>query len=132
MKTVVTEQYPKGLGHTVPELAIDKDTPIYEKTKFSMCVPPVEPHLEGVKNIILVGIEAHVCVLQTSLDLLEKGYNVHVVVDAVSSRSLMDRKFAFKQLERSGVTLTTSECAILSLLGGSDHPKVTCFRFLTI
>lgn len=56
-----------------------------------MCVPPVEPYLKEVKNVLLVGIEAHVCVLQTTYDLLEKGLNVHVVVDAVSSRSLTDR-----------------------------------------
>ena len=56
-----------------------------------MCIPPVDSHLKDVKNVLLVGIEAHVCVLQTTYDLLEKGLNVHVVVDAVSSRSLTDR-----------------------------------------
>ncbi|KAK6031647.1 isochorismatase family protein [Ostertagia ostertagi] len=90
MPIIVTEQYPKGLGHTIPDLGLG-DIKKYEKTRFSMCVPEVDAVLQNAENIILVGIEAHVCVLQTTLDLLEKGKNVHVVVDAVSSRSLPDR-----------------------------------------
>ncbi|EPB69198.1 isochorismatase family protein [Ancylostoma ceylanicum] len=86
----VTEQYPKGLGHTVPDLGL-ADIKKYEKTRFSMCVPDLVPAINDSNNIILVGIEAHACVLQTTLDLLEKGKNVHVVVDAVSSRTLPDR-----------------------------------------
>ncbi|CAI2350755.1 unnamed protein product [Caenorhabditis sp. 36 PRJEB53466] len=123
--TVVTEQYPKGLGHTVPLLkeGLAENTPIFDKMKFSMCVPPAEGLLKNVENVILVGIEAHVCVLQTTYDLLERGHNVHVVVDAVSSRSHTDRHFAFKQMEQAGAILTTSEAAILGLVGGSDHPK---------
>ncbi|PAV58672.1 hypothetical protein WR25_10054 [Diploscapter pachys] len=125
MRTVVTEQYPKGLGNTVPELkeVLTPDTPIYDKTKFSMCAPLQPKDLEGIKNVLLVGIEAHVCVLQTTHDLLDKGVDVHVIVDGVSSRSRTDRKYAFKQMERAGANLTTSECVILGLLGGSDHPK---------
>lgn len=59
--------------------------------QFSMCVPDLVPAIKDSSNVILVGIEAHACVLQTTLDLLEEGKNVHVVVDAVSSRSLPDR-----------------------------------------
>lgn len=140
--TIVTEQYPKGLGHTVPTLkeGLAENTPIFDKTKvdfqifvhnsvlfqkfqFSMCIPPTEDTLKKVQNVILVGIEAHVCVLQTTYDLLERGLNVHVVVDAVSSRSHTDRHFAFKQMEQAGAILTTSEATILGLVGGSDHPK---------
>ncbi|CAB3409704.1 unnamed protein product [Caenorhabditis bovis] len=125
MPTVVTEQYPKGLGHTVPLLkeGLAENTPIFDKSRFSMCLPQTEGFLKNVQNVILVGIEAHVCVLQTTYDLLERGHNVHVVVDAVSSRSHTDRHFAFKQMEQAGAVLTTSECAILGLVGGSDHPN---------
>uniref|UniRef100_A0A1I7ZAP1 Isochorismatase domain-containing protein 1 n=1 Tax=Steinernema glaseri TaxID=37863 RepID=A0A1I7ZAP1_9BILA len=125
MKVVATEQYPKGLGHTVPELPLqDLAVPIVEKTRFSMCVPEVEAHLTpAVKSVILCGIETHVCILHTALDLLEKGLTVHVVVDAVSSRSTTDRMFALKQLEQAGAVLTTSECVILGLVGDSAHPK---------
>ncbi|WKY06279.1 hypothetical protein Q1695_006459 [Nippostrongylus brasiliensis] len=117
---VVTEQYPKGLGHTVPELGL-ADEKKYPKTRFSMCVPELD--VPSSNNVILVGIEAHACVLQTTLDLIEKGKTVHVVVDAVSSRSLADRKYAFKQMDRAGAVLTTSECVVLGLLQDASHPK---------
>lgn len=102
MPILATEQYPKGfflfllnlhfmnsgLGRTVEELSLtDSNIKVFQKTRFSMC--PKE--LDNVKSIILCGIEAHVCILHTTLDLLEKGYNVHVVTDATSSRSLPDR-----------------------------------------
>lgn len=82
-----------GLGHTVPEIAIkEHNVPVFEKTKFSMCLPDVREKLgNDVQTIILCGIEAHVCVYQTALDFLEKGLGVHVVVDATSSRSMTDR-----------------------------------------
>ncbi|KAK0398496.1 hypothetical protein QR680_002621 [Steinernema hermaphroditum] len=125
MKIVATEQYPKGLGKTVPELPLKEcGVPVVEKTRFSMCVPDVGAHLTSdVKSVILCGIEAHVCIFHTALDLLEKGLSVHVVVDAVSSRSMTDRMFAYKQLEQAGAILTTSECVILGLVGDSTHPK---------
>ncbi|CAJ0570835.1 unnamed protein product, partial [Mesorhabditis spiculigera] len=125
LRTFATEQYPKGLGHLVPELGLQAggDVPIIEKSKFSMCIEPALPQLEGKENVILFGIEAHVCVLQTTLDLLERNMNVHVVVDATSSRTQENRKYAFKQMEKAGAVLTTSECVILGLLGGPDHPK---------
>uniref|UniRef100_A0A914UT25 Isochorismatase domain-containing protein 1 n=1 Tax=Plectus sambesii TaxID=2011161 RepID=A0A914UT25_9BILA len=125
MKVIATEQYPKGLGHTVPELGLNgSSVPIIEKTKFSMCVPPVEDHLGSeIKTIILCGIESHVCVYHTALDLLAKGFAVHVVVDAASSRSMVDRKYAFKQMNKAGAVMTTSECVILGLVGDAAHPK---------
>eukprot|EP00080_Pristionchus_pacificus_P013845 PDM73865.1 hypothetical protein PRIPAC_41221 [Pristionchus pacificus] len=125
MPKIATEQYPRGLGHTVPELNLPEATPVFDKTKFSMCIPSVDALLsrKSPKSVILCGVEAHVCVLQTALDLLERGISVHVVVDATSSRSAVDRTFAFKHLERAGAVLTTSECVILGLCGGADHPK---------
>lgn len=88
-----------------------------------MCVPEVVPLLKDKESVILVGVEAHVCILHTTYALLERGVDVHVVVDAVTARTLVDRKFAFKQLERVGAVLTTSECVILSLLKDAAHPK---------
>ncbi|VDL83708.1 unnamed protein product [Nippostrongylus brasiliensis] len=120
---VVTEHYPKGLGSTVPELEIPSSVLRYPKTQFSMCIPEVVPLLNGRKSVILVGVEAHVCILHTTYDLIEKGIDVHVVVDAVTARNLVDRKFAFKQLERVGAVLTTSECVLLGLLKDAAHPK---------
>jgi len=123
---ICTEQYPKGLGHTVAELGVaEHNVPVFDKTKFSMCLPPIEEIIKDkeIKSIILCGIEAHVCVQQTALDLLEKGMDVHVVVDACSSRSMVDRMYAFDRMRDSGAFLTTSEAVILGLAGGSSHPS---------
>lgn len=123
---IATEQYPKGLGHLVPELGLKEiNAPIYEKTCFSMCASDILSDLEkrNIQEIILCGIEAHVCIYQTTLDLLNRGYTVHVVADAVSSRSMTDRMVALKTLQQAGAYLTTSESLILGLVGGSDHPK---------
>lgn len=81
-----------GLGHSAAELELlNNNVPIFEKKTFSMCVPEVEKALGTTPNVILCGIEAHVCVFHTTCDLLEKGIGVHVVADAVSSRSQTDR-----------------------------------------
>ncbi|XP_037093093.1 isochorismatase domain-containing protein 2-like [Pollicipes pollicipes] len=125
--SVVTEQYPKGLGRTVPELGVEEHglKPI-AKTQFSMCVPEVEDMLksnENIRSVMLCGIETHACILQTTMDLLEKGYDVHVVADACASRSHVDRVYALERMRHLGAFLTTSECAILSLAADSAHPK---------
>ncbi|VDM42431.1 unnamed protein product [Toxocara canis] len=113
-----------GLGPTVPELELSKQkVPIFEKKKFSMCIPSVSEVLGSPKSVILCGIEAHVCVQHTTFDMLDKGIGVHVVADAVSSRSNTDRMFGLRQMEKAGAVLTTSENVILGLLGGADHPK---------
>ncbi|XP_003741907.1 isochorismatase domain-containing protein 2 [Galendromus occidentalis] len=130
MPVVVTEQYPKGLGSTVAELGIDQYPEIkpFEKVQFSMCTPEVVDLMKtkhpDVDSVILCGIEAHVCVQNTALNLLEHDYKVHIVADGCSSRTLVDRFIAFDRMKISGAFLTTSESAILSLLpGGSSHPK---------
>ncbi|CAH1776108.1 unnamed protein product [Owenia fusiformis] len=125
MPIIVTEQYPKGLGPTVSELDVSKEK-VFDKTKFSMCIPPVAEELKNMKDlksIILCGIETQACVQQTTLDLLEQGYNVHVIVDACSSRSTVDRMYAFERLKDAGAYLTTSEAMLLSLTGDAKHPK---------
>ncbi|KAG7171609.1 isochorismatase domain-containing protein 2-like [Homarus americanus] len=122
---VCTEQYPKGLGNTVAELGVaEHNVPVFDKTKFSMCLPPIQEIIKDkeIKSVVLCGIEAHVCVQQTTLDLLESGLDVHVVVDACSSRSMTDRMYSFERLRDSGAFLTTSESVILGLAGGSSHP----------
>ncbi|CAN8004348.1 unnamed protein product [Ixodes hexagonus] len=127
MPVIVTEQYPKGLGRTVPELGLSDypDLCPVEKTQFSMVTSEVAQKLTDAKvdSVVLCGIETHVCVQNTALALLEKGFNVHVVVDACSSRTMVDRFFGFERMKASGAWLTTSESVILGLLGGSAHPK---------
>ena len=80
--------------------------------------------LERTESIILCGIEAHACILHTTLDLLEKRpeVDVHVAVDCVSSRNPVDRKYALRKLAAIGAHLTTSECIVLGLAADSSHP----------
>ncbi|VDD74375.1 unnamed protein product, partial [Mesocestoides corti] len=122
---VVTEMYPKGLGQTVRELGDLTDIPVIPKTSFSMVTKEVESKIDlnkGIDSVILCGLETHVCIQRTALDLLERGIDVHCVADAVSSRFMVDRMFALERMRQSGVFITTSESAILGLMSGAEHP----------
>lgn len=125
MPIIVTEQYPKGLGPTVSELDVS-GLPTFAKTRFSMCLPEVEEQLKDmkdVKSIILCGIETQACIQATALDMLERGYEIHVLADAVSSRSMTDRMYALDRIKDVGVFLTTGESMLLQLVGDAKHPK---------
>lgn len=125
LPVVLTEQYPKGLGRTVSDvLEPAAGAPVYQKTTFSCLVPEVVEQLDSraVETLILVGIEAHVCVLQTALQALERGLAVHVVRDATSSRKPEDTEAALARLIRAGGVATTSEMTILELLGDAGSP----------
>jgi nicotinamidase-related amidase len=120
-----TEQYPKGLGTTIAELARRlPDRP--DKIAFSSCAVPsvVETfRLAARPRIVLAGIETHVCVLHTALDLLAKGFQVYIPVDAVSSRYVVDHETALRRLERTGALLTTAETCLFEWVGGAGHPQ---------
>ncbi|CAI9566812.1 unnamed protein product [Staurois parvus] len=91
-----------------------------------MLIPEVEKELQSFperRSIILCGIETQACITSTTLDLLEKGFDVHVVAEACSSRNQMDRLVALNRLKQSGAFLTTSKGVILQLLQDSSHPK---------
>ncbi len=120
-----TEQYPKGLGATVPELA-RRLPPRPDKLAFSCCAVPgvVESFQQAARpKVVLAGIETHVCVLQTALDLLAKDFRVYIPVDAVASRFAIDHDQALRRLERAGAVITTSETTVFEWLGGADHPR---------
>ncbi|XP_060617984.2 isochorismatase domain-containing protein 1 isoform X1 [Anolis sagrei] len=123
---IVTEQYPKGLGSTVQEIDLTGAKLVLPKTKFSMVLPEVEAALAeipGVRSVVLFGVETHVCIQQTALELVGRGLEVHIVADATSSRSMMDRMFALERLARTGIIVTTSEAILLQLIADKDHPK---------
>ncbi|XP_062870498.1 isochorismatase domain-containing protein 1 [Trichomycterus rosablanca] len=123
---IVSEQYPKGLGNTVQEMDLTGAKMVFPKTKFSMVLPEVEAELAeipGARSIVLFGVETHVCIQQTALDLIAKGYEVHIIADATSSRSMMDRMFALERLARTGIIITTSESILLQLVSDKEHPK---------
>jgi len=120
-----TEQYPRGLGATVPELAA-KLPERAEKIAFSSCaVPSVVQtfHREARPKIVLCGMETHVCVLHTALDLLALDFRVYIAVDAVASRSRLDHEIALRRLEKAGAILTTREMCVFEWIGSAGHPQ---------
>src|SRR5437588_7636402 len=120
-----TEQYPKGLGPTVAALRPHlPERP--DKVGFSSCaVPSVVEALRGGgrTKVLLAGIETHVCVLHTALDLLALDFRVFLAVDAVGSRYQIDHDTALRRLEQAGAVPTTVETCAFELLGGADHPR---------
>ncbi|KPP72898.1 isochorismatase domain-containing protein 1-like, partial [Scleropages formosus] len=152
---IVSEQYPKGLGSTVQEMDLTGAKLVFPKTKFSMVLPEVEAALAeipGLRSVVLFGVETHVCIQQTALDLIGRGFEVYIVADSTSSRSMMDRMFAlevnpallsrdkseklrvrttrltraalaFQRMARTGIIITTSESILLQLVADKDHPK---------
>jgi nicotinamidase-related amidase len=125
---IVTEQYPKGLGPTEqPILArLPADTPVIEKTRFSSAkVPAVASALKqkGRKQVFLAGMETHICVQQTALDLLELGYEVFVIEDAVSSRAKGNQFNALQRLRFAGAVITNLESLLFEWLGDASHPE---------
>ncbi|MBN2581181.1 MAG: hydrolase [Pirellulales bacterium] len=125
LPVVGTEQYPKGLGKTVPELA-GRLGELPDKLTFS-CLgrPEIFQELRGreIHKILAVGIEAHVCVMQTALDLLADGWDVLVAVDAVGSRFEIDYRTALRRMESSGATLTTTEAALFEWCRAAGTPQ---------
>ena len=120
-----SEQYPQGLGPTVEELARRLPERL-AKVRFSCGeLPEVLDHLRRAARpkVLLAGIEAHVCVQQTALDLLTHGFQIFVAADAIGSRYPLDKDFALRRLERAGAVLTTSESAVFEWLGGSNCPQ---------
>jgi hypothetical protein len=123
---LATEQYPQGLGPTNAELVrrLPGDRPA--KVAFSSCgAPGLLAQLRELRrpNVVVAGMETHVCVLHTTLDLLADGLQVFVVIDAVQSRFRIDHDAALRRLERAGAVLTTAETTAFEWLGGSDHPQ---------
>ena len=117
---LMTEQYPKGLGKTVPEIKMELGSilPI-EKVSFSCCgVETFNEKLNrlGRKQVILSGIETHVCVLQTAADLIQKSYEVHVVADAICSRRKLDWEIGLRWMEKRGAMISTTEIIAFQLL----------------
>lgn len=123
---IVSEQYPKGLGETVPEVAehLPEGTPRLEKVVFS-AADAEGFDLDGRDQALVCGIETHVCVNQTTLDLLGSGVEVQVAEDAVGSRTEENKRVGLHKMERAGAVLTSVETALFELLGraGTDEFK---------
>jgi nicotinamidase-related amidase len=125
---LVTEQYPKGLGSTVPEIAarLPEGTMRFEKLRLSACGVPAFDHAldrAGCRTWVVAGIESHICVQQTALDLLQLGLDVHVAADAVSSRTSRNRLLGLDKLIASGVTLSGAEMVLFEMLEEAGTPE---------
>ena len=122
-------QNQKALGETVPELELEtanasRTIAHIDKTAFSMCVPELLSALSSTpREVILVGIESHICVTQTTLDLLAKGHKVYVLADGVSSCNKEEIPIALRRLAREGAVVTTSESVIYELMGDAKIPE---------
>ncbi len=123
-----TEQYPRGLGSTVPAIAarLPEDTRLFAKTSFSCC--GAEGFVAGLDidkrpQLVLAGMESHVCVLQTALDLSSRGFQVFVAEDAVCSRNPENHRNAMDRLRHAAVTVTNTESVIFEWLRDAKHEK---------
>jgi nicotinamidase-related amidase len=124
---IVTEQYPKGLGPTESalKLLLSEKVPVIEKTSFSAA--KVDSFLAAIADtkrtqIILTGMETHICIMQSALDLQQQGYQVFVVEDAVSSRTITNQINALQRLRQAGVIISNVESIIFEWLGDAKHP----------
>lgn len=141
VRTALTEQYPKGLGPTPPELA-SLLPPALTKTAFSCCgcdafttlidAPPSPVHASPVHAVVLCGLETHVCIAQTAFDLLARGLRVFIAADAVASRHALDHDIGLRRLESSGAVLTTTEAILFEWLRDAAHPHFKAVQKLVL
>lgn len=126
IKTVLTEQYPQGLGATIPQVkyCLPDSAKFFEKTSFNaLDTEGVKEAIGDIKNVFIFGIETHICVFQTALALLENGYNVFVVKDACASRETDEFKAGINLMEKEGAKIMTTEIVIFELLKSSKNPN---------
>jgi nicotinamidase-related amidase len=124
---IVTEQYPKGLGRTAEEVlfCLPDDYEPLEKTSFSSCTSQFIEKLNdyGAKQVVLCGLETHICVNQTAHDLLANSFEVHLLTDAVGSRYLQDRETAISKMLLNGVVPATVEMSLFELMRDARHEQ---------
>lgn len=120
-----TEQYPKGLGRTIPAISLLlRDTPVFEKTRFSAALPEVMSLIKEkqIENVILVGAEAHICMLQTALDLLKQNIAVHIPYECTASRNPLNKDNALQQMLAAKAVVSNIESILFGLMGDAKHP----------
>ena len=132
---IVTEQYPKGLGHTASEIkdVLPASIEIIEKTTFSSCgVRSFETELEktGAKQVIVCGIEAHICVNQTVHDLLARGFQTHLLIDCITARNPNNREVGLEKMQMSGAIPSSVEMALFELLRDAKHEQFRAIQGL--
>lgn len=131
--SVLVEQYPRGLGSTPGELASELP-PAVAKMTFSCagCEAFGAALKPDIGTVVLCGLETHVCISQTALDLLARGLNVFVAVDAVASRHAIDHETALMRLQASGAIVTTTEAVLFEWCRSAEHPQFQAVRKLVL
>jgi nicotinamidase-related amidase len=132
---IVTEQIPEKLGQTIPAISAELEgiKPIAKETFSCWADVHFREKLESVsrRHVVLLGIEGHVCVYQTALDLISNGYNVHLVADAVSSRTKENRDIGLNAMKSAGAYLTSTEMVLFELLRtAADHKAKDIFKIV--
>lgn len=132
---IVTEQYPRGLGQTAGEIktVLPASLEVIEKTAFSSCgANEFVAQLEstGARQILVCGIEAHVCVNQTTHDLLARGYKVHLLTDCITARAAENKRVAFAKMQQSGALLSSTEMALFELMRDARHEQFKAIQKL--
>lgn len=132
---VVTEQYPHGLGNTVNEIkaVLPLNLEIIEKTTFSSCgTEPFVTKLEQVsaRQVLVCGIEAHICVNQTTHDLLARGFQVHLLADCISARTMHNKQIGLAKMQQSGALPSSTELALFELLRDARHEQFKAIQKL--
>lgn len=128
---IATEQYPKGLGKTAKEIELPQGIEVFEKKSFGCFgCKEFEKKLQalGAKSLVLFGMEAHVCVLETALEALEKGFEVHIVADAIASRNGKNKRIAIERMRQSGAFIDSTETVLFQLLkeaGSEEFKKIS-------
>ncbi len=122
---IITRQYPKGLGDTEPSIPVS-GAMVVDKLSFSCCgAPEFNALLEPLerRQMVVAGVESHICILQSSCDLQAAGYQVFVVEDAICSRTKANHRSAVARMSRHGITLTNLESILFEWLEGAHHPR---------
>ena len=125
MPTWATEQFPSGLGSSTPEILELIPDPIPKVTFHCLGAEGLDAMIRAcdLRHLTLAGIEAHICVAQTAIELIDRGFRVQVAADAVASRNTMDWEFALRRMERAGVILSTTEAVLFEWLETANRPE---------
>jgi nicotinamidase-related amidase len=132
---IITEQYPKGLGHTANEIkaVLPAGFNIIEKTAFSSCgAREFEAELERARSlhVLICGLEAHICVNQTTHDLLERGYRVHLLTDCITARTAQNRGTGLAKMQQSGALPSSIEMSLFELMRDAKHEQFKAIQKL--
>ena len=119
----VTEQYPEGLGKTMEDIYVPSHAKPFTKTRFSIFDDKIDRFIHRKNNIVIYGIEAHICVAQSALDAKKKGFNTYVIADAVSARTDENKDIAINRLRQEGCVITSTEMFIFEMIKDSNIPQ---------